>query len=293
MTPFSLAVNKKSPQIYRQIQAVRNCLLAGSALIFVLTLIVIITRVSIQPGYELSLLLQIPLLATLGMLPVGSFFIFFLEIIGTARILTFIHPFTSQHSIRNYDPQSTNRKLFWKYCLRTLRSRFFNVRYLSSPPSLISSSSETATYFLPIPPANSYFLEKLGVVTALALIDDELACEPHSTPQQLLIPSENGLKLLDLYPSYDDDFDEDDPASSYANHQSFQSKVKRGASFASDHDMDSDDSDLEYQAVVPSKRRRQRKKNSDSTITYAVLNQILTGRDMESNVAVQFEDPSW
>ena len=79
--------------------------------------------------------------------------------------------------------------------------------------TLASSSSEDT--LLNIPPASLYLLEKLGVVTALTLIDDELACDPFSTPQQLLIPSgQGGLKLLDLCPIYEEDENDDDHSNS-------------------------------------------------------------------------------
>ena len=59
-------------------------------------------------------------------------------------------------------------------------------RYLAATVSsrLQSSANSVSESLLTIPPASLHLLEKLGLVTAIALIHDELACEPHSTPQQ-------------------------------------------------------------------------------------------------------------
>ena len=258
----------------------------------------------VLPMYEVSMIWHLPLLATISILPMNlPFLCIFLEIIGTSRILTFVHSFTAQHSAKHYDLTFTFRRnfLFLKYCWATLRSRFLSVRHLSSKSR--SYWLKPFSNLLPIPPANSYTLEKLGAVTALALIDDELACEPYSTPQQLLIPTEHGMKLLDLYPTNDEENEEDGSTSNdmQNNHYNSQSKPKRGISFGSnENDSDSDLSDLEDQAISSNlartsflafKRRRYRKKGLQ--ISSSELRQILTGGDMETAVEVQFEDPAW
>lgn len=98
---------------------------------------------------------------------------------------------------------------------------------------------------LNIPPASLYLLEKLGVVTALTLIDDELACDPFSTPQQLLIPSgQGGLKLLDLCPVYEEEDGEDDSEGmENGNNNLTAPRVRR--SHSADVSSDSDDSNDE------------------------------------------------
>lgn len=138
-------------------------------------------------------------------------FLFFLECIGTARILSTVHPWASNQKQtidhgdninRDGDNGQNNlgemnkpsRWLLTRYIAATLQSR------LKSSADIVSSS------LLTIPPASMHLLEKLGLVTAIAVIDDELACEDHSTPQQLLIPSKDGgLKILDLCPIFEDD----------------------------------------------------------------------------------------
>ena len=117
-----------------------------------------------------------------------------------------------------------------------------------------------------IPPAGAFLLEKLGVITALTLVDDELACEPHSTPQQLLIPSGNGLKLLDLCPNFGDDMEMD----SLDEGRDIAKNKKRSKSFGdSSHDSDSDESHEIYQHTLVAQRtlqalRRRYKKTANA-----------------------------
>ena len=155
-----------------------------------------------------------------------------------------------------------------------------------------------------IPPASTYLLEKLGVVTALTLVDDELVCEPYSTPQQLLIPSGNGLKLLDLCPNFGDEDMELDSVDERREHGS-RSKRHSKSFGDSSHDSDSDDDESDegeiYQHVSAPKRTlqalRQRYKKTTTALS-GKRNISLSGRInkydalLEENEVI-FEDPLW
>ena len=156
-----------------------------------------------------------------------------------------------------------------------------------------------------IPSASTYLLEKLGVVTALTLVDDELACEPYSTPQQLLIPSGNGLKLLDLCPNFGD---EDMELDSVDEREESSRNNRRSKAFGDyPHDSDSDDDDDEsdegeiYQHVSAPKRTLQalrRRYKKTATAFSGKKNVSRSGRInkydalLEENEVI-FEDPLW
>ena len=156
-----------------------------------------------------------------------------------------------------------------------------------------------------IPSASTYLLEKLGVVTALTLVDDELACEPYSTPQQLLIPLGNGLKLLDLCPNFGD---EDMELDSVDEREESSRNNRRSKAFGDyPHDSDSDDDDDEsdegeiYQHVSAPKRTLQalrRRYKKTATAFSGKKNVSRSGRInkydalLEENEVI-FEDPLW
>lgn len=246
----SLSHSKKSPQIHRQIGVLRQFMLKIAIFVgFSSTLLMVVIYTTTRATSSIDItskvtyyLYTIPLMAALSSLPmISPIFLFLLEIIGTSRILTNVHLFTTQHTLQlddldlshdyNYvdigNSSSLNNitfsdcllilksnqekkksvvtdyfiskptKLFLQYCCATFRARC-NKSYSSSYTDETSCKNRR---LIPIPAANAFLLEKLGVITALSLIDDELACESQSTPQQLLIPTANGLKLLDLYPT--------------------------------------------------------------------------------------------
>lgn len=132
-------------------------------------------------------------------------------------------------------------------------------------------------------PASLNLLEKLGVATAFTLIDDELACDPQAIPQQLLIPSDKGLKLLDLCPCYDDASDDG----------SIESSIRRrqGRSFDSDSESD-DGSSIAPHGILRRKILRRRNimrstmhRSHDDGDTACMIEETL--------YEVQFEEPSW
>lgn len=133
-------------------------------------------------------------------------------------------------------------------------------------------------------PISSYYLyEKLGVVTALSLIDDELACDPISTPQQLLVPTSKGLKLLDLFPKFDEDFDEDDSIDNNSDASSNDTDSDWGhESQEVGNNNESDNANGKRRMKALRYFRRRYKKNKMNVDKYE-----------EMNKEVEFEDPSW
>jgi hypothetical protein len=141
-----------------------------------------------------------------------------------------------------------------------------------------------------VPPSSLNLLEKLGVASAFTLVDDELVCEPHAIPQQLLIPSGNGLKLLDICPTYEDESEDGDDSETEhkrTNRKSFDEEF---------HDSDSDSDDgFEHHHHIPSRRKRRtllRRAHKDS------LHNKSSDRDASEKSEgvdheVQFEDPLW
>lgn len=278
------------PQITRKAKSCRRAMQVLSLAAFILTLIILFAR---PISSDLSLLLPLPFLAALGTLPVFSpAYIFFLETFGIARILSAAHPFASRtsSSATNVSEGSSlnSRSLYWRYALNAVFSRLFknektrHIREILTRMILFSCScgqgTKVAATFvgdmdseeglIKIPPANYFLLEKLGIVTALTIVDDELACESHSTPQQLLIPSGNGLKLLDLCPNFGDEME----IESLDESRNAAKNKNRSKSFGDDssHDSDSDQSQSDeiYQHIstsVPQRtlqklRRRYKKK---------------------------------
>ena len=236
-------------------------------------------------------MLPLPFLAALGTLPVFTpAYVFFLEVFGIARILTTAHPFASRtptpSSVTN-DSQISDlhsRSLYWRYALNTVFSRLFknektrHIREILTRMILFSCSCgrgenvesaflgdmDSEDDLIKIPPAGTFLLEKLGVVTALTIVDDELACESHSTPQQLLIPSGNGLKLLDLCPNFGDDVEIDSVDESRTMSKN-KDRPRAFGDSSPDSDSDQSGSDEIYQHTSAPQRtlhklRRQYKK---------------------------------
>jgi hypothetical protein len=312
------SVQHKVPQVLRQLRVVRASLSVLALLIFVTTTLVIFARPDIT-SVDTSFILPVPFLAALGVLPVcAPAFLIFLEILGTARILVAVHPHSSfnqfspshtpAHSERggSHDTESINSKdrfpLITRYVLATTLSRLslkevarsirLGLRHLKRGPQ----GEVIDPKIIRVPPASVYLLEKLGVATAFTMIDDELACEPHALPQQLLIPSGKGLKLLDMCQTYEDDSGDDES-------EVDTSTRKRSKSFDLPyHDSDTDSDDLQQQD--DSRRRRRKKKNifrlrrkSGKSSTGSSAGKNSHGDHTEYALPVdkevQFEDPNW
>lgn len=298
----------KVPLILRQLGAVRSVLSATALLLFVLTSVVIFARPDIT-STDLSFILPIPFLASLGVLPVGApAFLIFLEILGTARILVAVHPHssfrlspslsgnsnvggTSASGDLEKDENSALKDrlpLLARYILATtlsrlwLKERFFHFTFLRGEPE-----AQTGIKIIRVPPASVYLLEKLGVATAFTLVDDELACEPHALPQQLLIPSGKGLKLLDICPTIEDDSGADESTVSGSERRKDRSCDVNDRDSGTDSDtpspvdISSTREKAKHQFRLP-RRRRSNKVGADPMECGLSLDQ-----------EVQFEDPNW
>lgn len=269
----------------------REALSVIAIVVLVLTAVAVFSRPGATSG-DLSLILPLPLLAALGVLPVvAPAFIFFLEVLGTARILVTVHPHASSSVDEAGNPEkSQNIRLLLRYILATGLSRLslWGVAdWVRTNP--FSSRWAVTTGFQPsklirIPPASIHLLEKLGVATAFTLVDDELACDPDAIPQQLLIPSGKGLKLLDLCPAYDDDESDDGSGKDIV--------TSRGHTKSYDSDSDSDEGALAFKESLRRKvfQRRLRRKKAKAVL---VPSEDHTDETEETAFEVQFEDPLW
>eukprot|EP00557_Chaetoceros_sp_GSL56_P002710 CAMPEP_0176498374 /NCGR_PEP_ID=MMETSP0200_2-20121128/12282_1 /TAXON_ID=947934 /ORGANISM="Chaetoceros sp., Strain GSL56" /LENGTH=1374 /DNA_ID=CAMNT_0017896567 /DNA_START=206 /DNA_END=4326 /DNA_ORIENTATION=+ len=267
---YSNKVPKTLPLIQRKLSALRKSLFGFCVIILVLSYIVIFIRHGID-SLNISTIIHLPLVAVLGSLPVmGPFIVIVLEIIGTSQILVVVHPYSS-----NVKKIQSKCSLLWKYVLRGLDSRL-ELGYFTSTQDLLD-----------FPVASTCLYEKLGVVTALSLIDDELACDPVSTPQQLLIPTNNGLKLLDLFPKYEQE--SDDERTQDDNHGSIR---KRAKSFASSHDSDSEWGD---EPIQDHKNHNGYRMRSLVHARKRFLKTSLSKKKLEPQASkeVQFEEPTW
>ena len=266
------------------LREVRNLMFVSSTVIFLFTLVVVSTRYGI--GWMHLHYYYLPLVASLSILPIITPLVIFIqEIIGTSRILKFVHELTSSESTSSdsisgpRDATTTSIKFFLRYFIRGCQSRFS----LADDLNLFGQRHDLF-YF---PPINMCLYEKLGSVTASAFIDDELVCDPISTPEQLLLPSSDGFKLFDLYSKNDQDDD--------GNSEEHNSKTRDNA-FKHFHSSASDDShsdnDFEIDIEVTRKRRRKiifrsRRSNKDPKLSTKSYD-----NDKEPN-EIQFEDPSW
>ena len=284
------AESPPSSQISRQVKVIREALAVFAFIILVLTVVILFSRQQIKSN-DIVTTMSLPILAALGALPlVGPAYIFGLEVLGTARILTAVHPYAS--TTHNSENETPLQCLLWRYIVATGLSRLSLWPVFDALQRCMyhwnSTRSIRRAKLIRIPPASTHLLEKLGVANAFALIDDELACEPQSIPQQLLIPSAKGLKLLDLCPVHEGEENDDESATGETN----TGQRPRGKSF--DSDSESDDETFSRQTSI---RRKVLPKRLRRNITRSGVEQNLpldesSGRDI-SRYDVQFEESDW
>ena len=199
-------------------------------------------------------------------------------------------------------------RLFNKSLINKIISCWNGRRILHSYTKAAQQSSVVSTptnTLLSIPPASFYLLEKLGVVTALALVDDELACEPFSTPQQLLIPSgQGGFTLLDICPVFDDDDDGYSTEDEDNNNNNSDENINKNNNNNSDSDSDSnDETKYKHSFSAPARRLRKIKRNYKKKSKKHIISTTNTPTSLvrglqkvaydDDEIEVQFEDPQW
>jgi hypothetical protein len=367
------AAPSKPSQTWRQMNSVRKTLFLLAPIYFLATAVILLIRPSVTSTSsstidssdnsgrsDLSMLIPMPLLAAIGLCPVvGPAFVFFLEVLGTARILATVHPFASSTITTTTATTSTaeNRnegggskratdtaaqatsgaasgsshaklsptQLLLSYNLAVVLSRLSLWWMVDSSRRIIDRWRECvlgrrledqlpSRRLVRVPPASLNLLEKLGVATACTLVDDELACEPHAIPQQLLIPSGNGLKLLDLCPDYDED--ESDHHSDEGTADSVAARNQGRIYLDNEDDGDSDSDDSEDGATqrfhstlrrkvlkrrIMRRRRRKKPKKRKNTDTgggggggdAGENDSSSSESSADSDFEVQFEDPLW
>lgn len=257
------------------------------------TVVILFSRIDAKSP-ELTLALPVPFLAAVAAFPmIGPACLIFIEALGTARILASYHPVATLRQ----DSSGTSSNidlLLLRYFLATVSNRlsltrmgerlfeftsavykFFGAGYkLSVGPNLVR-----------VPPASLNILEKLGVATAFTLVDDALLCEPQAVPQQLLVPSGRGMKLLDICPTYEDESDDEDDSETFTT-------SKRLDDFQ-DSDSESDE-ELEHHHHVPSRKKRRRLLRKAHRESVEGLEDSADSDGSDSiDHEVQFEDPLW
>lgn len=275
---------ERQPRVMRQLRVIR----AATAIIGIFccigSLIVLISRSLLQRQEGLYV---VPFLASMISFPlIGPTWLLLVESMGTARILSFFHC-----TIRCPDTTSSFSEisLFVSYVGSTMLSRLA----LGSLDSLIK---DIGVFFqmkkhgtevferpklVPIPPASLQLLAKLGVTTALTVIDDDLLCESGAVPQQLLIPSGKGLKLLDICPSYED-MDQE-----HSNSSHFEASSLSGVN---DSDSDSDGLEEPHQSNQIGRDFPMRPQKRWGNTLYR---KRVASPESSDDKLVQFEDPLW
>jgi hypothetical protein len=285
----------RSPQVHRQLDDIRKIMYFFSVGSFLLCLLLIFVRPDIT-STDLSVLLQSPFLAAMGGLPIISpIFLMLLEVLGTARILVTVHRCCSlQNSQKDIVDKSG---LLRRYIFAAVSSRLSLQSVVERIHELMqmTKGEKGKDGLLPIPAASLCLLEKLGVATAFALVDDELACEKNSTPQQLLVPSSNGLKLLDICPTMEEEESYDETDS------------KRQARFSGSNSGGESDSEESLDDAAPNQssasmagigklrnfRKRVRLLRMAGDRATQSLSFMFERKTEENIEEVQFEDPLW
>ena len=286
--------------MWRQLEAIRTALFLVAGVVLFLSVFPLFLRPALSSD-DLPFRLTLPLMAALSALPLtGAACSVFTEIIGTSRILVSYHPVASlRHDLR-IETQGQLDRLLLRYVLATVSNRLslqhtarrmrraaYGVLRLFTSPN--DTHQETgASDLVRVPPASLNLLEKLGVATAFTLVDDELACDPHAIPQQLLVPSGRGLKLLDICRTYEDESESE--SSSESDNGRSRGKLHE----EDDHFSDSDSEDgLLHNHHLPSGKRRLKilRKQYQKGLSD---NMSTMEDDPDEDVQdVQFEDPQW
>ena len=318
-----------TPQVLRQFEAIRTALVLFSVVAFSSTVFVLLVRRGGAQNFLQGPNWTLPFLSALVVLPVSTpVFLFWVECFGTSRILASVHPLASKrmkptttvdghqkNSERSLGDRSyaenggiakPTPQLLCRYIMTTSTYRLFTkslIKKIASSWKRLwgGQSSSSADRLLSIPPASLYLLEKLGLVTALALVDDELACAD-STPQQLLIPSgQGGFTLLDICPVYGDEnsSDEDENDSSIRG----SNRINR-SSASVDSDESNEEAKYRYNHAFQATARAVRTISSYRR-KYVSAGRLQRGAHQESrqqnagaefgvdDEEVQFEDPEW
>lgn len=300
----------KKPQLYRQLNAVRDVLSLVAISSFLLTTVVLLGRYQ-QFSSNIYYLLPSPFLAAIGTSPfIGPGCLIFIEALGTARVLASYHPVASRVRMESSSDVVSDTVnvdiIILRYFLATLANRLSLQNLGENLERILQAifcrnrwgKMGGSSPLVWVPPASLNLLEKLGVATSFTLVDDELVCEPQAIPQQLLIPSGKGLKLLDLCPTYEDESDDE---SEFPDSSSVEFRRNRNRSFDEeincDSDSDSDDDLMRDHHHVPSRQKNRRRiLRKTFRMSTQRAKEEAEGDDSDSELVdheVQFEDPNW
>ncbi|GMH87441.1 hypothetical protein TrST_g12955 [Triparma strigata] len=239
-----------TPSTHLQLLLVRKNLLFFNSIIFLLLLVILPLNYSFSTSpLPLPLLLNnllIPILTGCSGLTLYASSTFYLECVGIYRITTSIKTFSKSTSPQKF-PTLFN----------CILERIKNTN-------------------LKIPPPSSMILERFPSISRICIVDDDLICGSKScSPKNILLPTCNGMKLLDVGEKFrDDDSEESD--------EEDQRKMTMQSM-----DYDSDSSDDERVDRSKRRRRRRRKRRKIDEL------QDLQGEASPEFVEMEFEDPRW
>ena len=299
----------KKPLLFRQLDAVRGVLSLVAIAVFLLTTCILLGRYK-RFTSNLSYLLPTPFLAAIGAFPViGPGCLILIEALGMARILASYHPVASRVRMDSPSDMVTRSVnvdiLILRYFLATLSNRLSLQLLCENIQQILNAVCRSKkgrtrggkSSMVWVPPASLNLLEKLGVATAFTLVDDELVCEPQAIPQQLLIPSGKGLKLLDLCPTYEDESDDESEGASSSSMEFRRNRLRSyDAEMNCDSDTDSDDEMMKDHHRVPTHRKTRRRLLRKTFRVSAQRAKEAEDDDSAAELAdheVQFEDPGW
>jgi hypothetical protein len=284
----------QSPREHRKLEEVRNTLFLLGIFEFIVSLVIVTTRHEIR-GTDHFHQYYLPFLTALSVLPIITpIVLFLLEIIGTARVLQYVHTLLKNTSEEDNNPlvkdlvsSSNSLYLFLRYFWFGCKARF-----------RLTHDALDDNGLIPFPPISHCFFEKLGLITASAFIDDELICDPIPTPELLLLPSNNGLKLLDMFPKYDEIDDESTnnigDMSSFRNQKGTKYNRRLLASASDDSDSDWDEEEVNTPAIPWRKRKSLAalsKKHRKRNFSESFHGHMKDAKDVKNEI--QFEDPAW
>lgn len=285
-------VESRTPQIHRQLESIRMFMTACGVSVVVAVVAVLMLRIDRKDSVELALALPVPFLAAIAIFPtIIPTCLILVEALGTARILASYHPVATLRQ----DSSGTSANidlLLLRYFLATVLNRLSLAGLGKRTYYFLDAISKSVgscigPNLVLIPPTSMNLLEKLGVATAFTLVDDPLVCEPQAVPQQLLVPSGKGLKLLDIFPTYEDESsssDDDDSSS-----EDFMGNKR--ADVFQDSDEESD-GQLEHHHHVPSRKKRRRLLRKAHQVSVEGADDD-NNSDDEVDHDVQFENPLW
>lgn len=225
------------------------------------------------------------------------------EVVGLTRTLKEISAYRSEYYAASDTSSSTNANDSqaqqlpptppYELFLAVAKSRLLRPHTSTVLRQSTSDKSLANAIALQIPPASLRVVEKLATVSCVSFVDDDLICSSSSCePQQILLPTTSGLKLLDISRGFGED-DDDDGSDSSDDEDTFP-RTHRTSSFDTTSyayaDSSSDSEDEKTKKGKKGKRRWRKNKKAlhsqSSLLQSSEVSSALYGE-------MEFDDPRW